>query len=290
MEKASSSQFQAVLISGASTGIGRDCALRLDARGFQVFATVRNESDAESLKKASSERMQAVFLDLNDQASIVQAEKTVATKLGNRGLAGLVNNAGIAVPAPLEFIPLEDLRRQLEINLIGQVAVTQVFLHHLRRARGRVINMSSFSGQLALPFFGPYAASKFALEAISDALRVELRPWGIQVIVIEPGSIRTPIWEKSLEETLQRFSDYPPTAMELYGKYFRRVVDLAAASGRNGLPAEAVSKVVERALIDRSPKARYIVGRGTRYSILAERLAPVWLRDWVIARRMGLYE
>lgn len=288
MEKVSSSHLRAVLITGASTGIGRECALRLDARGFQVFATVRKESDAESLKKEASDRLQAVFLDLTDQASIVQAEKTIAPELSNRGLAGLVNNAGIAVPAPLEFIPLEDLRRQLEINLIGQIAVTQVFLHHLRRARGRVINMSSISGQIAMPFISPYAASKFALEAISDALRVELRPWGIHVIIVEPGSIRTPIWEKSLGKALQRLNDYPPAAIKYYGKYIQRVINLAESSGRNGLPAEAVSRVVERALNDRLPKTRYVIGRGTRYAILAEKLAPIWLRDWVIARRMGI--
>lgn len=288
MDKESSASLRSVLITGASTGIGRVCALHLDGRGYHVFATVRKESDAESLKKAASWRLRPVFLDVTDQDSIRQAEESVAAELGDRGLTGLVNNAGIAVPAPIEFIPLEDLRRQLEINLIGQVAVTQVFLQHIRRACGRVINMSSFSGQIALPFFSPYAASKFALEAVSDSLRVELRPWGIKVIVIEPGSIKTPIWEKSLEKTVQRFNDYPEAAYELYGRFMDRVVQVATESGLSGLPSATVAKAVERALTARSPKARYIIGGGTRLSILAAKLAPVWLRDWVIARQMGI--
>ena len=185
-----------VVITGASTGIGEACALHLDQLGWRVFAGVRKDSDGEALQRKASPRLMPVRIDVTDAASIAGAREIVARELGDRGLDGLVNNAGVVVAGPLEFVPMDDLRRQLEINVIGQIAVTQAFLSFVRTARGRIVNIGSVSGKMATPFVGPYAASKFAMEALTDALRCELRPWGIQVSIVEPGSIATPIWEK----------------------------------------------------------------------------------------------
>ncbi len=176
-----------VLITGASTGIGEACALWLQDRGYRVFAGVRKSTDAEALQQKSKGHLTPVLLDVADEASIREAVQFVLTQ--EPKLEGLVNNAGIAVAGPLEFVPLQELRRVLEVNVVGQVAVTQAFLPLLREARGRVVLMSSISGRVAAPLMGPYAASKFALEAIGDALRRELAPWGIEVSIIEPGNL-----------------------------------------------------------------------------------------------------
>src|SRR3972149_6942761 len=186
----------AVVVTGASTGIGRACVQRLDTMGFRVFGGVRREVDGESLKSETSDRVTPILIDVTDSVSIASAAEVVAAAVGEAGLAGLVNNAGIPVPGPLEFLPLEDIRRQLEVNVIDQIAVTQAFLPLLRKGRGRIVNVGSIAGKFATPFLGPYTASKHAMEGLSDALRQELRPWGIHVALVEPGSIATPIWQK----------------------------------------------------------------------------------------------
>ncbi|MGD1157325.1 MAG: SDR family oxidoreductase, partial [Terriglobia bacterium] len=185
----------AVVITGASTGIGEACALHLDKLGFRVFAGIRKAADAEALRHRASARLVPIRLDVSDETEVEQAARNVTEALRGEGLAGLVNNAGIVVAGMLEFLPLDALRRQLEVNVVGQVAVTQAFLPHLRKARGRIVNIGSVSGLIAGPFSGAYAASKFALEALTDALRVELRPWKIHVSIVEPGNIQTPIWK-----------------------------------------------------------------------------------------------
>jgi NAD(P)-dependent dehydrogenase (short-subunit alcohol dehydrogenase family) len=166
----------AVVITGASTGIGRACALSLDALGFRVFAGVRKSDDGESLRRVASDRLTPVFIDVTDKQSIAAAAGSVSREVGTAGLVGLVNNAGVAVPGPLEYLPLEELRRQLEINLVGQLAVIQAFLPLLRKARGRIVNISSLAGKLTTPFNGAYSAAKHGIEAFSDALRMELTP------------------------------------------------------------------------------------------------------------------
>jgi NAD(P)-dependent dehydrogenase (short-subunit alcohol dehydrogenase family) len=181
----------AVVITGASTGIGRACTLLLDALGFQVFAGVRKAEDGESLRRATSARLTPVFIDVTDEQSIAAAAKSVSQEVGDAGLVELVNNAGIAIPGPLEYLTLEELRRQLEINLVGQFAVTQAFLPLLRKTRGRIVNVSSLAGKLTTPFNGAYSAAKHGMEAFSDSLRMELAPWGIHVSVVEPGTIAT---------------------------------------------------------------------------------------------------
>jgi NAD(P)-dependent dehydrogenase (short-subunit alcohol dehydrogenase family) len=179
----------AVLVTGASSGIGEATASHLASLGFRVFAGVRKDEDAERLR----ERVTPVKLDVVDEESIATARREVEEAAPD-GLAGLVNNAGVSVSGPVEFIPLEELRRQLEVNVIGQVAVTQAFLPAIRRARGRIVNVSSVGGRVALPLMSPYNASKFALEAVSDSLRREVRQFGVHVAVVEPGAIRTRIW------------------------------------------------------------------------------------------------
>jgi NAD(P)-dependent dehydrogenase (short-subunit alcohol dehydrogenase family) len=278
----------AVVITGASTGIGEACAVLLDGCGYRVFAGVRRDEDGAALRAKASERLTPVLLDVTDAVSVAAAAAVVRAALGEGGLAGLVNNAGIAVAAPLEFIPLDALRQQLEVNVIGQVAVTQAFLPLLRAGRGRIVNISSVGGLIASPFFGPYSASKFALEALSDALRGELRPWGLHVALIEPGTIATPIWEKSLAAADRLIARLPSRAMEYYGKVIPAIRSQARASGKAGVAPEVVARVVHRALTARRPKARYLVGRGARIIPLIAAL-PDRTRDALLARQLPRY-
>jgi NAD(P)-dependent dehydrogenase (short-subunit alcohol dehydrogenase family) len=272
---------RAVVVTGASTGIGEACAVYLDRLGFRVFAGVRDPDDGERLRQAASARLQPLRLDVTDEASVRDAATSVARALDAAPLHGLVNNAGIAVAGPLEFVPPAALRRQLEVNVVGQLAVTQALLPLLRRGPGRIVNMSSVSGRFASPFMGPYAASKFALEAMSDALRVELRPWGIHVALIEPGVIATPIWKKSLAATEEMLSGLPAEAHELYGAAVQAIRD--GVQNIRGMPAERVAEVVAHALTSQRPRSRYVLGRGARARIGLGYL-PTRLRDWVVSK------
>ena len=274
---------RAIVITGASTGIGEACALHLDGLGCTVFAGVRRPDDGERLRKCASERLIPIILDVTDADTIRSAARTVAEAVGPYGLAGLINNAGIVVASPLEFVPLPKLREQLEINVVGQIAVTQAFLPLLRKQPGRIVNMSSISGRLAPPFLGPYAASKWALEALSDSLRVELRPWRIHVAVVEPGDIATPIWKKSLAAAEEMLEGLPQDAHTFYQPaidFLRRDV-----ANMSGIPAVNVARAVEHALTAPRPKTRYLVGRDARLGARIARL-PDRLRDWLIARRL----
>ena len=265
-----------VVVTGASSGIGEACALRLARTGRDVLAGVRTEADAERLNGQGAEPL---MLDVTDPASIAAAAET----LRGGPLHGLVNNAGIAVSMPLEFLPLAELRRQLEVNLVGQVAVTQAFLPHLRAARGRIVNVGSIAGHSALPFLGAYAASKHALEAVTDALRIELQPFGIEVVIVEPGSIATPMWRKGAEGFQRLAADLPADLGRLYGGRMEAFRRAAAAAAQRGEPADKVAAVVERALNAERPKTRYLVGRDARRRARVERL-PDRLRDRVYER------
>jgi len=275
-----------VLITGASTGIGRACALHLDRLGWQVFAGVRRAADAAALRAAASTDLAPLILDVTQTEQVTAAAEQVNNLVGEGGLDGLVNNAGISIAGPLEFVPLELWRRQLEVNVLGQVCVTQAFLPLLRRAHGRIINMSSTSGLNAMPAIGPYAASKFALEALSDSLRVELRHLGVKVILVEPGPIFTPIWERSLAVADAWLAEAPPALDDLYGDIVPVVRDWALSAERRGLPVERVSEAVAHALMVPKPKARYLIVGYPRLFVYLLRLAPVGLRDRMIARRM----
>jgi NAD(P)-dependent dehydrogenase (short-subunit alcohol dehydrogenase family) len=278
----------AIVITGTSTGIGHACALRLDAAGFEVFAGVRRAEDGERLRERASQRLRPLIVDVTDADALAAAAQTVREAVGDRGLAGLVNNAGVSVAGPLEFIPLDDLRHQLEVNLVGQVAATQAFLPLIRTARGRIVNMSSVGGRVASGFLGPYQASKFAIEAITDSLRKELRPWGIHVVAIEPGSIATPIWEKGSESATEIIDGMSPEARELYGETVSKVAELARKLGERAIPPERVAKVVERALTARRPRTRYLVGIDAQAQVLLDRLLPDRAMDALAARMMGL--
>jgi NAD(P)-dependent dehydrogenase (short-subunit alcohol dehydrogenase family) len=258
---------RSVLITGASSGIGAACAERLARAGWTVFAGVRERGVAPA-------DTTELLLDVTDGAAIEAA----AAAVGDR-LDGLVDNAGIAVAAPLEHLPLDELRRQLEVNVVGQLAVAQALLPALRAARGRIVIVGSIAGTSALPFLGPYAISKFALEAMADSLRVELAPDGIHVAIIRPGTIATPIWSKP-----QPIADeLPPEALQRYGKRLESMRKVAAARAAKAAPVESVVKAVEHALTAEHPRTRYLVGRDAHLRAAVERL-PDRMRDRVVAR------
>lgn len=277
--------MKSVVITGASSGIGYDAALYIAEQGFRVFAGVRKQGDAERLRKI--EHVIPILMDVTDEEMIKQAADQVAEVVGDAGIVGLVNNAGIAVMSPIEFIPIEDLRQQLEINTIGQVAVTQAFFPLLRQGKGRILNISSLSGTMVFPFMGAYAASKHALEAITDALRRELYRWEIDVISIEPGSVETPIWDKEEQSARQRINEFPPQAELLYGEQLRQMEKIVKETGRRGMPVRKISQVIHTALTAKKPKTRYfIVRRGWRMRLL--RLLPDRWQDAILRRAMGL--
>jgi NAD(P)-dependent dehydrogenase (short-subunit alcohol dehydrogenase family) len=284
----SNGTVSSVVITGASTGIGEACALHLDRLGMRVFAGVRNDADGEALRAKASGRLVPLRLDVTIADDIAAAARMVDEQLAGGGLAGLVNNAGISVAAPLEFVPLDDFRRQLEVNVTGVVAVTQAFLPALRRGNGRIATIGSISGKLATPFLGPYSASKFALEALTDALRMELRPWRIRVALIEPGSIATPIWEKGLSAADELQARMPARAMELYGEAVDALRKTARKTGARGIPPDRVASAVAHALLARRPKTRYVVGTDARLQALFAGVAPDGVLDAVIEQQMGL--
>jgi NAD(P)-dependent dehydrogenase (short-subunit alcohol dehydrogenase family) len=276
------------VITGASSGIGQACALRLHREGWRVFAGVRRTEDGERLRAAAGDRIQPVILDVTDERSVRAAADRVRDELGGGGLGGLVNNAGIAVAGPFEFVPLADWRRQLEVNVIGQVAVTQALLPLLRQAKGRIVNIGSVGGRSSTPFVAPYAASKYALEGITDALRRELRKWGMWVAIVEPGSIDTPIWEKGRAEAGEQMKSLPAEARELYGRDLDGVQRAVENTASRGLPPERVAEAVHHALSAKRPRARYLIGREAQARVLAENLLPVRAFDAAITRAMRL--
>ncbi|HEY8599787.1 MAG TPA: SDR family NAD(P)-dependent oxidoreductase [Thermomicrobiales bacterium] len=279
----------AIVVTGASSGIGQAAALALARVGWYVFGGVRTARDAADLAALAGGRglgalVQPILLDVTDSAQIYGAQELVAKTLREHclHLIGLVNNAGIAIGGPLEEVPLARLHEIFAVNVVGVVAVTQAFLPLLRVGRGRIVNISSVSGRVAAPFLGPYAASKFALEALSDALRVELRPWGIAVVVIEPGPISTPIWNKT---TVAAATDREGLdANSPYAAIIPRVQAAIARSARSGLPADDVAGVIITALTTRRPRARYLVARRPLFFAAFVRLVPDGVRDLLFAR------
>lgn len=278
---------RAVVVTGASTGIGEACALRMAERGYAVFAGVRRDEDGERLKAAANGTLTPIRIDVTKHDEIAAAAETVGAAVGDGGLWGLVNNAGIVVAGPLEFVPIEELRKQLEINVVGQMAVTRAFLPQLRRARGRIVNIGSIAGRMATPFVGPYGASKHAMEALSDALRFELAPFGIEVSLVEPGAIQTPIWKKSEEAALAAL-DSRDAIDALYGPQLAALQSRVADAVRLAIPASKVADVVEHALTARRPKTRYLVGFDAHLQAWARRWAPDRLRDRLIRLAMKM--
>jgi len=280
--------MRSVVVTGASTGIGKASALRLDREGWRVFAGVRKESDGAALRAEASERLTTLLIDVTEGASISAMAAAIRDAVGGDGLHGLVNNAGIATGGVLEFVDLEELRRVLEVNVIGQLAVTQPLIPLLRQGRGRIVMMSSIAGRSATPLLGPYAASKHALEGMTDALRLELRPWGIHVALIQPGTIATPIWGKALSfaEGFMKNPSYPREAERLYGPLVEAM--LKGLRQVKGIPPESVADAVFHALCARTPRTRYVVGRDARIRCWIERL-PDRLRDRLMLGKIPRY-
>jgi NAD(P)-dependent dehydrogenase (short-subunit alcohol dehydrogenase family) len=279
----------AVVITGASSGIGRACALELARRGFRVFAAVRRAQDAEALRaEAPAEGLTPINLEVTDPASIALAARTVEEALGDRGLDGLINNAGVSASGPLEFLELDELRHHLEVNLVGQVAVTQAFLPLVRKRPGRIVFTGSMGGYLALPFLGPYAASKHALEAIADSLRRELRPWGIEVCLLEPGAIQSRIWEKGTADGARQINDLPARAAGLYRDKMEKLLALSERTAARAIGAEAVARVVHHALTAARPRTRYRVGPDAKFGRFATRWFPDRWVDRLVDRLAGL--
>jgi NAD(P)-dependent dehydrogenase (short-subunit alcohol dehydrogenase family) len=291
----------AALITGASTGIGRATALRLARGGWTVLAGVRDAAAGERLLQELSEgsggragaaRLIPLTLDVTDAEQISAAARRVEEKSargpepGEGGLDALVNNAGIGVGGPLELIPLAELRRQLEVNVVGQVAVMQALLPALRRSRGRIVFVSSVGGRVATPFTAPYAASKHALEAFGDALRLELRSSHVRVALIEPGSVATPIWDKGRADADS--INIPPELQGQYGHVPAAMSKVLEDTARRGIPPEQVAQTIEQALTARRMKARYVVGRDARAMVLLHGLLPDLVFDRVVRRAMGV--
>jgi NAD(P)-dependent dehydrogenase (short-subunit alcohol dehydrogenase family) len=279
-----------VVITGTSTGIGRACARRLVESKFRVFAGVRKQADADSITAEGSDLLSPVILDVTDENSIAAAAEIVEKSVGDIGLAGLVNNAGIAVSSPLEFVPVELFRKQIEVNVIGAIAVTRAFMPLLRSGHGRIVNMGSISGLHASPYLGPYCASKFALEAITDSLRQELKPWGMHVSIVEPGIIDTPIWDKSHARGRKLAEQFSPDAHELYNTSMERMAAMARELEKRASDPDEVACVVEQALTSSTPKTRYIVGANSRFSAFMSRWLPDRWHDWLIAKHLEKYD
>lgn len=277
-----------VLITGASTGIGAACAIGCAERGMTVFAGVRDLVAGDALQAQGGKAIIPVQLDVTDGDSITNAADVVARHVGQAGLAGLVNNAGIAIGSPLELIPLQQLRRQLEVNVVGQIAVTQAVLPLLRRARGRIVNMGSIAGRGTIPLMGPYSASKHALEALTDALRLELYPWGIEVSIVEPGAIATPIWDKSMQTSLDVESEMPVDGRHLYEAAARSVREAVGQAAARAIPADAVVAAVLHALTAKRPNTRYLVGRDAKLRAVMLRWLPDRLQDWILKKVLKL--
>ena len=273
----------AVVVTGASTGIGEASARHLVELGFDVYAGVRKDEDAERL---TGDNLRPLRLDVTDLASVEAARAELARH--NAALHGLVNNAGIAVTGPLEFMPISELRRQLEVNVIGQVAVIQAFLPALRQGHGRIVNISSIGGRVALPLAGPYAASKFALEGLSDSLRRELRSQGILVSLVEPGGVKTPIWEKGSAAADTLLAQMPDEGEQRYRTLIQalRRESQKIATDR-GLPPQAVAVAVGKALTASRPRTRYLVGRDAKLRARAARLLPDRVMDALIDRALS---
>jgi NAD(P)-dependent dehydrogenase (short-subunit alcohol dehydrogenase family) len=257
-------QSGAVVVTGASTGIGRATALYLDTNGFRVFAGVRKQADAESLAEQGSDRLTPITIDVTKEPSIKAAKDEVQRALGNDGLVGLVNNAGVGDGGPVETMDLDVLRNVLEVNLVGQVAVTQAFLPLIRQVPGTIVFIASIGGRIASPFMSPYNTSKFAVEALGESLRQELAPWEIDVVVIEPGSIDTPIWSKGAETIDDQKDSMSPTENRLYRRQLDRMEEVLTETASRGIAPEKVARVIHTAISTDNPKHRYLVGRDAK--------------------------
>ncbi len=278
----------AVVVTGASTGIGKATAIHLDSLGLHVFAGVRREEDGEALRAQASARLTPITLDVTNAEQVTDAAARVGDAVQDSRLVGIVNNAGIAVAGPVEFVPLERWRTQLEINVLGVVSMVQAFTPLLRESRGRIVTVGSLGGRLAQPMAAPYCASKHALEAISDALRLELRPWGISVSLIQPGAVKTPIWDKGRRAGEELLRNAPAEVRTLYGAAVGIATKMAIHENETGVDPIQVARAIEHALLSAHPRPRYPVGRQARLLIPLSRILPDRLKDELLLRVSGL--
>jgi NAD(P)-dependent dehydrogenase (short-subunit alcohol dehydrogenase family) len=266
-----------VLVTGAARGIGRATVARLSAAGWDVYAGVRREGDGAGLSGATP-----VVLDVTDAAQLAALPDALPPALD-----AVVNNAGVVVSGPVEGLAPAELRRQLDVNVVGQVAVTQAVLPKLRERRGRVVFVSSASGRASSPFLGAYAASKFAIEGIADALRVELRPWSMPVVLIEPGSIDTDLWRNALDDVDAAEAGLTPELRSLYAERIAGMRKTVQRIQRQTAPVEKVTDAILRALTDERPKARYLVGLDARAQVALRAALPTRAFDAVVSRAIG---
>jgi NAD(P)-dependent dehydrogenase (short-subunit alcohol dehydrogenase family) len=280
--------MRSVVITGSSSGIGRACALTLDRNGFRVFAGVRKTEDGDALRKAASESLTPVHIDVADSASIDAMVKLVADEVGEAGLAGLVNNAGTTLPCPIEYLALEDFRRQLEVNLVGPLAMTQALLPFLREGQGRIVNVTSGAGKAGVPMMAPYVAAKHGLEGLSDVLRLELSPFGIDVAVIEPGFVSTAMrgkLERDVEETIRTL---PDQGRVQYGQQLIALARSISMHAAQGSRPDVIAEAVLHALTSTKPRTRYPAGAGARRLLLIRRVLPDRAFDRVMLRMSGV--
>ena len=279
-----SPHLNAILITGCSTGFGRVTALHFAKLGWKVFATVRKEADGESLLKEKAGDLLPLICDIANEAQVQELGRAVAAQ--TPGLAALVNNAGTAFAAPLELLPISELRTQLEINFIAHVAVTQAVMPLLKAAKGTIINVSSVGGRIASPLLGAYNASKFALEAVSDTLRIELAPLGVKVVVIEPGASPTAIWETSLKRALTMLAE-----RGIDTSAYARLIDVVEKTAKQGatvgFPPQLFADTVEQILTQPDPRARYPIPNDIAWVIRFRQLAPDGLWDRIVRRRLS---
>jgi NAD(P)-dependent dehydrogenase (short-subunit alcohol dehydrogenase family) len=279
---------RAVVVTGVSTGIGLATARVLLRHGVHVFGSVRSSNDADRVRRELGDGLTPLVFDVTDPSGIAAGADVVRDALGDGTLFGLVNNAGIAVGGPLALQPIAEIRRTLEVNVPGAMAVTQAFLPllgmdwSLAGPCGRIVNISSVAGRIGPPFLGAYAASKHALEGLSESLRRELLPFGIDVVIVGPGSVATPIWDKA-EET-----DATPYMDSVYAEPLRRFLDFMVTRGRRGLPPEQIGDVVWTALTARRPRTRYAPVLGRVKNWFLPRMLPPRIVDRMIARQLGL--
>ena len=274
-----------VLVTGASTGIGQACALHLDHLGHRVYAGVRKQAQAQELSGRGSGRLTPVILDVTEQAQVDAVAARIAADGGE--LAGIVNNAGVAMGGPLEYLPLSAWREQFDVNVLGQVAVTKAMLPLIRPAHGRVVFMGSIGGRMATMLLGPYCASKFAIEAIGETLRQELHPWGISVSVIEPGAIKTPIWDKGRRDADDLEQELPAEARTQYASHIAAIRKGIDMQDRNSVSPQKVARAVEHALFASRPRTRYLVGTDARVQSALVRWLPDRAREAIIRRFAG---
>jgi NAD(P)-dependent dehydrogenase (short-subunit alcohol dehydrogenase family) len=271
---------QTIVVTGASTGIGKATALHLDNLGFKVFASIRKEADGQALKIEASDELRPIFLDVTDGDSVAAAVDTVAKETGGE-LYGLVNNAGLSLNGPLELVPTSEIKQLMDVNVLGLLAMTQAFLPLLRQNKGRIINISSGHGLLAVPDKSVYAASKFAVQAITDSLRVELRPFDVSVSSIVVGKVETAVLGKIIADRDKMIEAAPAEVVKLYSpliEFFDKEV-----KELQGIPAIEVGRVVAQALTTQKPKAQYLIGPGAKKMRNLARL-PVGLRDWLMVK------